>query len=179
MTFGRIVFSLLSVCMLCTGCYESKYPLSSSDASRIDSRLLKCWLEEPHSPGDRPYRVEICKFNEREYFVAFSNDNGTATIARAFTSMIDNVPVLNMQGIETADPHDRTFVFFKYSFAPDGALQTWMISSDSPLLEKKTFSSQASFGAYIKKHIHDKLLFGDMQRFKQADGLHLKFFSKP
>jgi hypothetical protein len=54
-----------------------------------------------------------------------------------------------------------------------------MISSDSPLLEKKTFSSQTAFTAYIKKHIHDKQLFGEMQRFKPADGLHLKLFSEP
>ena len=116
MAFGAHVFSLVIVCLLFSGCYESKYPLSSSDASRIDTRLLKGWVEEAQSPGDKPYRVEICKFNDREYFVAFCNDNGTATIARAFTSMIGNVPVLNMQGIESGKPEDRTFVFFKYCF---------------------------------------------------------------
>ncbi len=136
-------------------------------------------MKSRNSSGDKPYRVEICKFNDREYFVAFCNDNGTATIARAFTSMIDTVPVLNMQGIESEKPKDRTFVFFKYSFSPDGRLQTWMISSDSPLLEKKAFSSQASFAAYIKKHIHDKRLFGNMQRFRPVDGMHLKLFFEP
>ena len=161
------------------GCYESKYPLSSADTSRIDERLLKGWVEQAQNPGDKPYRVAISKFSDREYFVAFCNDNGTATIARAFTTMIDNVPVLNMQGIESEKPEDRTFVFFKYAFSPDGSLQTWMISSDSPLLEKKKFSSQAAFAAYIKKHIHDKRLFGEMQRFKPVDGMHLKLFSEP
>ena len=179
MELRTYVFSLMAVCLFLSGCYESKYPLSSSDASRIDKRLLKCWLEEPQTPGDTPYRVEICTFNDREYFVAFSNDNGTATIARAFTSMIDTVAVLNMQGIESADPKDRTFVFFKYDLTPDGSLQTWMISSGSPLLEKKAFPSQTAFAAHIKKHIHDKRLFGEMRRFKPADGLHLKLFSEP
>jgi hypothetical protein len=174
MSFRTVIFSVILLCLLCAGCYESKYPLSSSDTSRIDMRLLKTWIEAPQIPGDKPYRVEICKFNEKEYFVTFCNDNGSATIARAFTTMVDGVPVLNMQGIESADPKDRTFVFFKYAFAPDGMLQTWMISSDSPLLEKKTFSSRAAFAAYIKKHIHDTRLFGEMQRFKPADGLHLK-----
>jgi hypothetical protein len=174
MTPRAQVFILAAVCQLFSGCYESKYPLSSADTSRIDERLLKGWVEQPQNPGDKPYRVEICRFSEKEYFVAFSNDNGTATIARAFTTMINNVPVLNMQGIESADPKDRTFVFFKYDFAPDGTLQTWMISSDSPLLDKRAFPSRAAFGAYIKKHIHDKRLFGEMQRFKPVDGMHLK-----
>lgn len=173
------VFSLVAVWLLFSGCYESKYPLSSADTSRIDARLLTGWVEQAQKPGDKPYRVEISKFNDREYFVAFCNDNGTATIARAFTSMINNVPVLNMQGIESAVPKDRTFVFFKYGFAPDGTLQTRMISSDSPLLDKKTFYSQAAFAAYIKKHIHDERLFGEMQRFKPVDGMHLKLFSEP
>jgi hypothetical protein len=173
------VFSLVAVCLLLSGCYESKYPLSSAETSRIDARLLHSWVEQARTPGDKPYRVEINKFNDREYFIAFCNDNGTATIARAFTAMIDSVPVLNMQGIESEKPEDRTFVFFKYAFSPDGSLQTWMISSDSPLLEKNKFSTQAAFAAYIKKYIHDERLFGEMQRFQPVDDMHLKLFSEP
>lgn len=178
MARGRILFSMLAVCILCSGCYESKYPLSSSESSRIDSRLLKGWIEQPGAGGDKPSGkpclAVICKFSENEYLVAFGEDNNSATIARAYTTMVAGVPVLNMQGIESAKPKDRTFVFFAYSFSPDGTLQTRMISSDSPLLEKKTFSSQAAFAAYITKHIHDDRLFGPVQRFKAVEKMGLK-----
>jgi len=174
MALVRNVLGLIIICMLYTGCYESKYPLASPAASRIDERLLKGWVEESPSPGDKPYRAAIFKFTEKEYFVTFCNDNGSATIARAFTTMIDSVPVLNMHGIESEKPSDRTFVFFKYAFTPDGSLQTFMISSDSPLLQNKKFSSQAAFAAYIKKHIHDERLFGQPHRFKPAESTSLK-----
>ena len=106
--------------------------------------------------------------------MAFCDDNDTATITRAYTTMIDSVPVLNMQGIESEKPSDRTFVFFKYAFSPDGSLQTWMINRESPLLENTQFSSQAAFAAYIKKHIHDGRLFSELRRFKSANNASLK-----
>lgn len=176
MALGRNFVGLFIICLLYTGCYESKYPLSSSGAARIDERLLKTWIEEPQSPGDKPYKVAIFKFSEKEYFVAFCDDNGTATIARAFTTMIGTVPVMNMHGIASEKPSDRTFVFFKYAFSPDGSLQSWMISSESPLLENTKFSSQAAFAAYIKKHIHDGRLFSQMRRFKPDKDASLKIY---
>ena len=176
MAYRINLLSLVIICLLCSGCYESKYPLASSDASRIDARLLKTWIEEPQSPGDKPYKVAIFKFSEKEYFAAFcnDNDNGTATITRAFTTMIDSVAVLNMQGIASEKPSDRTFIFFKYAFSPDGSLQTWLINRESPLLENTQFSSQAAFAAYIKKHIHDGRLFSELRRFKSANNASLK-----
>ena len=174
MAFRINLVSLVIICLLCSGCYESKYPLSSSGIARIDTRLLKTWLEENPPAGDKPRRVAIFKFNQTDYTVVFGSDNDTATVARAFTTMIDSVPVLNMQGIESEKPSDRTFVFFKYAFLPDGSLQTWMISSESPLLENTKFSSQAAFAAYIKKHIRDGRLFGELRRFKPAESASLK-----
>ena len=176
MLLCKNIACLFSLCLLCAGCYESKYPLSSADASRIDGRLLKHWVEEQQSPGEKRYRASIFKFSEKEYLVAFSRDNETATIARAFTTMIGAVSVLNLQGIESQDPANRTYVFFKYGVTPDGLLQTWMISRDSPLLKDKAFSSQRDFATYIKKNIHDKRLFGDMRIFKPVDGMDIKLF---
>ena len=49
-----------------------------------------------------------------------------------------------------------------------------MISSESPLLKDTTFSSQASFAAYITKHIHEAALFGPVRRFKAVESPGLK-----
>lgn len=175
MSTVRTILSLIIVSMLLAGCYEAKFPLSSSDGSRIDGRLLKSWVEELQNPGEKPYRAVFFRFSEKEYLVAFSNDNSTATLARAFTTMIGAVPVLNMQGIESEKPADRTFIFFRYAFSSDGSLEARMMSSESPLLEKKKFSTQAAFASYIKKHIQDDRLFGPVRRFKPVRGLGLTF----
>ena len=174
MAYRINLLSMAIICLLFSGCYESKYPLSTSSIALIDTRLLKTWIEENPPAGDKPHRAALFKFNKTDYTVVFGNDNDTATIARAYTTMIDSVPVLNMQGIESEKPSDRTFVFFKYAFSPDGSLQTWMINRESPLLENTQFSSQAAFAAYIKKHIHDGRLFSELRRFKSANNASLK-----
>ncbi len=177
MSLVRMLLTMIIVGMLLAGCYESKVPLSSSPVGQIDVRLLKSWVEEPQNQDEKPYRAAFFRFSETEYFVAFSNDTGSAALARAFTTMIGTVPVLNLQGIESEKSSDRTFVFFRYAFSSDGILEVRMMSSESPLLKDKQFSTQASFAAYIKKHIKDERLFGPVRRFKPASGLGLKFSS--
>jgi hypothetical protein len=174
-SLGLIILSLLLIC----SCYESKFPLSSSDKARTDERLIKSWLEQPQNPDDKPYRVIICKFNDHEYLIGFNNDTkDTATLSRAFTTTIDTTTIMNMQGIEPLAPKDRTFIFFKYAFATNGNLRVWMFSNDSPLLKDRTFSTQAEFYTFIKKNVHNEQLYSTMREFKPVDEMHLKLSGK-
>ena len=174
MSLVRTILLMIIAGMLLASCYESAFPLSSSEESRIDGRLLKSWVEKPQSPGEKPYRAAFFRFSEKEYFVTFSNDAGSAAIARAFITRVGTVSILNLQGIGSEKPADRTFVFFRYSFGSDGSLEVRMMSSESPLLKDKRFSSQADFAAYITKHIQDERLFGPAKLFKPASSLGLK-----
>ena len=165
-------------CVLCAGCYESKYPLTPPGAP-LDPRLVGHWIEQPQSPaeaGPKIRRASIFKFSEREYLAVFSTGDESAAVARAFISTFDGVNVLNLQGIDSLDRANRTYVFFKFGFEPDGALEIRIISSDSPLLKNRVFSSQREFSAWVKKNIRDERLFGDAIRFKPATGMDIKLF---
>ena len=168
---------LLALCcfLFVCGCYESQFPLSSSDTSRIDERLVKNWIQQTRQKYDSPYRVVILKFNEHEYVIAFSDaQDKEAYLARAFTTMIDGAAVMNMQGIESRAPKDRTFIFFKYAITPQGNLRTWIIDKDSPLLNGRTFAAQKDFYAFVKKNIHNDTLYKEAWEFKPAEGLKLQ-----
>jgi hypothetical protein len=168
---------LLSLCcfLFVCGCYESQFPLSSSDTSRIDERLVKSWIQQTSQKNDDPYRVVIRKFNEHEYVVAFSDmQDKEAQLVRAFTTMIDSAAVINLQGINSLAPKDRTFLFFKYVITPQGNLRVWMIDKESPLLRGRTFAAQAELYAFIKKNIHNDTLYREAWEFKPAEGIKLE-----
>ena len=97
----------------------------------------------------------------------------TACWTRGFTTVIDGVSVLNLQGIETLEPSDRTFLFFKYEFAPNGNLRIWIFDGESPLLKDKTFAGQAELNEYITKNIHDESLYGPVREFRPVDDIRL------
>jgi hypothetical protein len=165
---------ILSCLIFISGCYESKFPLSSSEKSHINQQLINGWQEQPKKIVNMPYRVIICKFNDHEYLILFDNDpQSHATMARGFTTTIDNIPIMNMQGIESLDPKDRTFLFFKYAVTANGNLRTWMLDADSPLLKDRTFSTQAEFYVFIKKNIHNEKLYSPVREFKPVENLKL------
>ena len=168
---------LLSICcfLLVCGCYESQFSLSSSDTSRIDERLVKSWIQQISQKYDSPYRVTIRKFNEHEYVIAFSDTPGQeAQLARAFITVIDGAAVINLQGIDSLTPKDRTFFFFKYVITPQGNLRMWMIDKESPLLKDRTFATQAELYTFIKKNVHKDTLYREAWEFKPAEGIQLK-----
>jgi hypothetical protein len=171
---------LLSLCcfLFVCGCYESQFSLSSSDTSRIDERLVKSWIQQTSQKNDDPYRVVIRKFNEHEYVVAFSDmQDKEAQLVRAFTTMIDSAAVINLQGINSLAPKDRTFLFFKYVITPQGNLRVWMIDKESPLLRGRTFAAQAELYAFIKKNVHNDTLYREAWEFKPAEGIKLEMSS--
>jgi hypothetical protein len=162
---------LLFIC----GCYESPFPLSSSDTSRIDERLVKSWVQQTRQKQESPYRLVIRKFNEHEYIIAFSDTPGReAQLTRAFITVIDGAAVINLQGIDSLAPKDRTFLFFKYVITPQGILRVWMIDKDSPLLKDRTFATQAELHAFVKKNIHNDTLYREAWEFKPAMGIQLE-----
>jgi hypothetical protein len=170
---NRLLLTSVLILFVC-GCYESQFPLSSSDTAGIDERLVKCWLEQTDKKKDSPYRVVICKFNDYEYFIAFSDSPGKeAALARGFTTVINDVSIINLQGIESLASKDRTFLYFKYIITPQGNLRVWMIDKESPLFKNITFANQAELYAFVKKNVRNEALYSAVWDFKPAKGIRL------
>jgi hypothetical protein len=171
----KLVSGLILVFLLFLGgCYDSPFPLGAAEQSHVDDRLVNGWLEQPTKAADKPYHVIFHKFNDREYLVGFDNENGRESVlARAFVTTIDGLTVLNLQGIDTLEAKDRTFLFFKYEFTPDGNLRVWIFDGESPLLKDKTFADQAEFTTYITKNINDVTLYGAVREFRPVDDIRL------
>ena len=156
------------------GCFESKVPMASSEKSKIDSDLVGDWIQVVEKK-DKPFKLRIAKFNEREYFVSWAQREKDAAMARTYSVNVGGVQILNVQNINPVyDDDERTFLFFKYRISPDGSLATQTLNGHCPLLKEKTFETPAEFMAFMKKNIGDKTLFADPMTFKKAEGLKLR-----
>ena len=173
--FWRWSWLLLSLLMLAgQGCYESPFPLASSDREGIDARLLGSWIEVADSQKDSPYQVVIHPFNDHEYLIAFTDaPGGKAVLARGFITTMDGVAIINLQGIDSLKPTDRTFLFFKYRITAQGDLETWMIDHDSKLLEGVQLADQAALYDFVQHHVRDPALYMPVRIFKPAKGVSM------
>jgi hypothetical protein len=171
--FWRWSWLLLSLLTLAgQGCYESPFPLASSDREGIDARLLGSWIEAAAPRNDTPYRVVIHPFNDHEYLIAFTDSpGGKAILARGFITTMDGVAIINLQGIDSLKPTDRTFLFFKYRITAQGDLETWMIDHDSKLLEGVQLTDQAALYDFVQHHVRDPALYMPVRVFKPAEGV--------
>ena len=154
---------LLALLMLAgQGCYESTFPLASSDREGIDARLLGSWIEVAAPRNDSPYQVVIHPFNDHEYLIAFSEaPGGKAILARGFITTIDGAAIINLQGIDSLKPTDQ------------GDLETWMIDHDSKLLEGVRLADQAALYDFVQHHVHDPALYMPVRVFKPAKGVSM------
>lgn len=162
------IFFAVVLWVILNGCYESQIPLSSSQASKIDIKLVNYWVSIPKKPGDSKILLAIFKFNENEYLITWKESNGDTMLTRGFITDIGNTRILNIQNIRTLDKKDRTFVFFKYQFDNRGNLLARILSDDNSLLKDRTFKSPEEFYAFIKKNLDNEKLFGEIVEFKRG-----------
>ena len=107
---------LIPLVLLC-GCYESEVPLSESPSSNVDTRLIRNWTSIPDENKKQGISLLLRKFDENEYLVAWKEGKDHQTIlARGFITKINNTNIINLQGIDSLEKKNRTYVFFKYDF---------------------------------------------------------------
>ena len=177
MTKLKCVSVVFMAILLLGGCYESDIPLFEPSL-QIDKRLTKSWISVPKDSKNKALSLVVRKFNEREYLAAWKDGHDGATVmARGFVTKINNVAIMNLQGIASLNKNDRTFLFFKYDFNKDGRLVINMLSGDYPKLKDKKFKSPARFRKFIKKNIDQEGLFDTNIEFKPADDI--RFEIKP
>jgi hypothetical protein len=149
-----IVFFLLIMPLL-WGCpYESEIPLSKSSKAEIDQALLGAWKNT--AEGEQ-FTMIIEQFNDHELLIMGTEDGEVKPEAmRAFVTVINDERFLNVQEIEKSYD-ERVWYLAKYTISGD-TLTAWTV--DDKLFTKPVTSSRALY-RFVKKHLHDKALFGN------------------
>ncbi len=128
---------------------------------------MRSWISIPNNNKEMPISLLLQKFNENEYLVAWKEGEDYETvIARGFNTKINNTNIINLQGIESLEKNERTYVFFKYGFNEKGNLVVNILSDDYADLKGKKFKSSKDFNDFVQKNISQIGLFGDSIEFK-------------
>jgi hypothetical protein len=160
--------------VILSGCYGSKVPLSESPSSQVDTRLIRSWISIPKDNKGNTISLVLWKFNENEYLAAWEEGKDDHTvIARGFTTKINNTNIINLQGIESLEGNDRTYIFFKYDFNEKGNLVVNILSDNYTELKGKEFESSKEFHDFVQKNIAQEGLFGEHMEFKPANEISL------
>jgi hypothetical protein len=143
-----LLLVLLSFLML--GCpLRSDYPLGDSRNAPMNERYIGKWIVADAGQGGKEF-LSIFPFNENEYYVETNIvTEGKLSRFRAYSTVIDNVDMLNAQEIDDRSTA-RDFSFFKISLSADNTLTLWFLD-DGPLSKKP--SSREDLLGYVRKNI--------------------------
>ncbi|MBP7865046.1 MAG: hypothetical protein KA419_03780 [Acidobacteria bacterium] len=169
--------ALLLPLVLLTGCYDSPVPLSAP-ALPVDARLPGNWIQTAPADAPNAYRLVIRKYSEREYLVLFSEGDASPSVARGYLTDVSGVRMMNLQNIDSAEPKDRDFIFFRYDVEPGGGLRVRILSDDHPALHDRRFATAAQLRAVVARHLKEDNLFGPPLVFTPAPDVGLALARK-
>ena len=161
----RHIAILILLPFLTFGCpVGSKYPLSESNKSQVDERLLGSWksIKQDKDSG----KIYIWQFNENEYYMEIKGDNdNNINRVRAFMTVIDNVRILNTKELKMVN-EQQEYVYIKYEISNDNILTFWTM--DSKLLPKKEMTNIELFSSIMTNINIDKFYekFGSFIRYR-------------
>lgn len=149
------ILSILFILPLLCGCpYESECPLSKVSKATIDPALIGEWK---YTVEGEPFTMIIQQFDDHELLIMGIEDGEVQQEAvRAFVTVIKDEWFLNVQEIEESYD-ERVWYLAKYTISGD-TLTAWTV--DDKLFTKPVTSSRALY-RFMKKHLHDKALYGD------------------
>jgi len=155
-----LIFSM-ATSLLLFGCpYESKFPLSNSSESTIDTLLIGSWDEISAKDEEPATSIEINIFNDHEYLSQMmSRDKGSLTIQgfRAFETTINHQKILNIQEIGNKPKYN----FYKYVVSSD-TLKIASVLKDSIKIE---FKNSTELNTYFSKNMNSPKFYEDVRVF--------------
>ena len=149
------------------GCYESAVPLSETPSLQVDGRLIRNWTSITHDKTEAAISLSILKFNDNEYLVTWKDgDDNETVLARGFTTRVGNTNIMNLQGVQSLEATERTYVFFKFDINQDGNLVVCILSNDFDELHDRKFESSREFNDFVRKNIGSSGLFDEDIEFR-------------
>ena len=160
--FTLAFFFLLAIPFL-SGCpYVSEVPLSASEDSVIDGRLLGAWsaVDEEGNRTSEEGMVTFIQFNKHEYLIVLTKGDEVQRI-RAFVTEIEDYTFLNCQEIKNHGRKRTRYIFIEYKFeSPDEVLLRIV---EGELFEKQFQTSEALFD-FLQSNVDNSKLYDDLGR---------------
>ena len=166
----RFVFILIPIFMI--GCpLASKYPLGESRTAPMDQRYIGKWVTAEST--DKQYLL-ILPFNENEYLIEIFNNEDVERY-RAFSTIIDNVDILNLQPITVKEKQivpisERKYIFFKILLSDNNILTLWNIKREGTCFCEEDFKedySKEELFRYIQKNIGNDNVYEMLEELKK------------
>jgi hypothetical protein len=153
--FGKCIF-LAMIILLLSGCpYYSEVPISRSEVSHIDKRLIGNWLYK-NTDQKESGLVTISPFNENELLIIIRDEGKCAhDLYRAFISEVDGENFLNVQEIKPSN-EKRSWVFVNY-WIFSGELTIRIV--EDKLFKDKIVSSSALMD-FLNSNVKNRDLYG-------------------
>ncbi|MGE5237254.1 MAG: hypothetical protein ACM3ON_00440 [Chloroflexota bacterium] len=161
----RLLLSVAGILqILLCGCpLSSTLPLGPSIDAPMDSRILGKWVFIEDAGDSKEAAVlSILPFNEHEYYAEAVERGRTTDRYRAYLTLIEGVPFLNVQEIRE-EPAKRTFMFVKVSVSED-ALGLAVV--EDTLAKEKPLTSD-ELRQLIREHIENPSLYDTPMKFRK------------
>lgn len=148
-----LIFLVLLIFTSCNH-YESEVPITNSNHSVIDSKLLGQWfLSSENVKDDTSGFLEVIPFNKNEYliqlkeFVDSTRHIESIVNLRMFASEVNNKTYLNLQFI--GSENDNQFMIYRFKSISGNRYKLYFLAKDK---FTKTFTDSESFKKHIENH---------------------------
>ena len=161
----KLFFALVTCSFFLAGCpYNSKFSLTDSSASEIDTNLTGLWEQIKDTEEKGITTLDINNFNDREYLTETMNmEKGKMEFEkhRAFSSLINGQRIINVEDLNS----EKKFCFCKYSIKNDTLKVSWV----SDEFVKEEFNNRAELFNFFAKHLNDAKFFEDEFFYKRRN----------
>ena len=170
------IILLFFAIFLFSGCYESKFPLSSSKTSPIDEKIIGYWVTISKEGKKNAY-MGIYQFNKNEYMINWNEIK--SSFLSGFITKINNENFMNVKYIQPIKSKNQNkteniipYFFFKYSIKDD--ILSIKLLRDSGILKKKQFNSSKEFYRFMKNNMNNEKLYNESLKFVRTTKFNLK-----
>ncbi len=152
-----VLFLPLFLC-LCGCPYESDFPLSRSNETDIDKKLLGKWKLQTET-AEQSGTLTIYPFNEHEYLIVLQGEGEKdVALVRAFGTTINGRKFLNIQDINSLGGTKLKWYFVNYSISNNKLMYRYV---KEEIFEKKQISSSKELRNFVKKNLQSKDLYNE------------------
>jgi hypothetical protein len=147
---------VVAAALLLSACpFESKVPLGSPDAKKVDARLVGYWVAR--SPkSDESALVVVLPFNDAEYLIEIMAEDDKPERYRGFRLDVAGHPFLQLDVLEPkVEP--RVFSLARYEFTPDHRLSVRLIGDK--LVPESLASDRQGLLDFVAAHVDDTALY--------------------
>ena len=138
----------------------SQFPLGDSADAIFYMEMVGVWeCQELEEHPDEASVLHILRFSDTEYLIkALDEEEGASWHLRAYVTVVDDVPFLNVQSIDTTEARDRGYSFLRLDGVTVDRLLMRFVSWDQTA---GSFGSSAEIREFIRANIDNDEIYNE------------------